>query len=80
VSAVVRKLYRDAGLTPPKGKGIHTLAFHKCVISIKKKIKTGKIAKTYVDKKTGKKMKTNPYKICMERLGIEKAVHKSHRR
>jgi len=28
----IKQLYRDAGLTPPKGRGIHTERAHKAVI------------------------------------------------
>jgi hypothetical protein len=37
MSEQIKKLYTDAGLTPPKGKGIHTEAFHRCVVSVMKK-------------------------------------------
>lgn len=36
----------------------------KCVEDIKLKIKEGKMPKTYIDKITGKRLKSNPYKIC----------------
>jgi hypothetical protein len=32
----IRQLYRNAGLKPPDGKGIHTTAFHKCVVKVTK--------------------------------------------
>ena len=31
---------------------------------IKMKIKKGKMPKTYIDVKTGKRLKSSPYKIC----------------
>jgi hypothetical protein len=38
MSEKIRELYRKAGQSPPKGnKGIHTLAFHKCVVDVSKK-------------------------------------------
>jgi len=37
VSERIRKMYRAAGLTPPKGKGIHTVMAHRCVIEYLKK-------------------------------------------
>lgn len=33
----IKQMYRKAGLTPPEGKGLHTKAFHGCVISYLKK-------------------------------------------
>ena len=36
----------------------------KCVEEIKMKIKKGEMPKTYVDKIIGKRLKSNPYKIC----------------
>ncbi|MDD1444072.1 hypothetical protein MEO93_27765 [Dolichospermum sp. ST_sed3] len=30
----VNAMYRKAGMTPPKGKGIHTKKFHKCVTDV----------------------------------------------
>jgi len=69
MSEEIRKLYQDAGFTPPKGKGIHTYEFHKCVVGVKKKIRDGKLPKT-----------TNPYSMCMKSLGVTKAVKPSHRR
>lgn len=38
--------------------------FDKCVDVVAKMIKSGKTKKTYVDKKTGKRKKSNPYAIC----------------
>ena len=37
MSERIRRMYIEAGLTPPKGKGIHTVAAHKCVINYLKK-------------------------------------------
>jgi len=33
----VKSMYKNAGMTPPKGKGIHTKKFHKCVTSVGEK-------------------------------------------
>ena len=33
----IKSLYRNAGFTPPKGKGIHTKIAHQCVVSYLKK-------------------------------------------
>jgi len=54
--------YKKAGLNPPKGKGIHTLAAHKCVIQYLKKGVS----------------KNEAWKRCMGGLGRNKAVKKSH--
>ena len=37
MSKKIRNMYRDAALTTPKGKGIHTPRAHKAVISYLKK-------------------------------------------
>lgn len=66
-SEEIKKMYRDAGLKPPDGKGIHTKKFHSCVIQ-----------NTLDAKKTGKKV--NPHAICMASLGKEKAVKKAHQK
>ena len=42
----------------------------KCVLEVKKKIKQGKIKKTYMRK--GKRVKTNPYAICKAALKRKK--------
>lgn len=36
----------------------------KCVKDVKLKLKKGEMPKTYIDPKTGKRLKSNPYKIC----------------
>lgn len=36
----IKKLYTSKGLTPPKGKGIHTFAFHKVASRL---MKEGKV-------------------------------------
>ena len=40
----------------------------RCVVDVKKKIKKGELEKTYEDKETGKKKKTNPYAICKAKI------------
>ena len=67
MSKAIKKIYKDAGLTPPKGKGIHTVKFHKCVVGCK------------VRKKKTKKPKSC-HAVCMSALGKKKAVKKAHRR
>ncbi len=42
--------------------------FDKCVREVKKKIKQGKIKKTY--KKGKRRIKTNPYAICRATLKV----------
>lgn len=37
MSIAIKAKYRKAGLKPPKGKGIHTAVFHRCVIKVTKK-------------------------------------------
>ncbi len=62
MSKAIRKAYRQAGLTPPKGKGIHTLRAHKCVIRYLKKGLS----------------KDEAWKRCVGGLGRNLAVKKSH--
>ncbi len=38
--------------------------FDRCVEKVSKKIKKGEVKKTYKDKKTGKRKKSNAYAIC----------------
>lgn len=33
----IKREYKKAGIKPPDGKGIHTLAAHKCVVNYLKK-------------------------------------------
>ena len=40
----------------------------RCVKDVKKKVKKGELDKTYKDKATGKRKKTNPYAICKASL------------
>lgn len=40
----------------------------RCVKDVEKKLKKGEMAKTYKDKETGKRKKTNPYAICKASL------------
>lgn len=65
----IKKLYRDAGFTAPKGKGIHTDKFHRCVVDVMKKIKAGKM-----------KAGSDPHAICMASLGADGAVKAEHRK
>lgn len=36
----------------------------RCVEEVNIKIKKGEMSKTYIDIKTGKRLKSSPYKIC----------------
>jgi len=65
----IKKIYRKAGLKPPKGKGIHTLKFHKCVVACK-----------VGQRKKGRKKVTSCHAVCMASIGRYKAVRKSHLR
>ena len=56
------KVYRLNQFMPKK--------LDKCVLEVKKKIKQGKIKKTYMRK--GKRIKTNPYAICKSALKRKK--------
>jgi len=64
MTEAIRKAYKQAGQSPPDGKGIHTLRAHKCVIS-------------YLNKGFSK---DEAWKRCMGGLGRDLAVKKAHRR
>jgi len=36
MTEAIRKIYRDAGLKPPDGKGIHKQKFHEIAVAIKR--------------------------------------------
>ncbi len=40
----------------------------RCVEDVEEKVKKGELSKTYKDKKTGKRKKTNPYAICKAKI------------
>lgn len=63
MSKAIKAAYKKAGLKAPKGKGIHTLRAHKCVISY---LKEGL-------------SKDEAWKRCMGGMGRDAAVKKSHR-
>ena len=66
----VNKSYDDAGVEPPKGKGIHKVAFHERAAKIMGSMK-----------KAGKKVNRNmAYAIAMKQLGKKKSVLKSHQK
>ena len=66
----VNKAYDEAGVTPPKGKGVHTVAFHERATKIMESMK-----------KSGKPVNRNmAYAIAMKQLGKEKSVLKDHRK
>lgn len=60
----IKKLYRDKGITPPKGKGMHTKKFHE-------------IASAMIASGVPRNI---AYATAMKKLGKTKAVNKSHRR
>jgi len=64
----IRKLYTSKGLKPPKGKGVHTKAFHKCATGYAAKIKSGEMTQK------------EAYKRCMGALGKKRAVKPAHQR
>ena len=66
MSAAIKKKYRDAGLKPPKGRGIHSEAFHTMAIAIKKENPSYSMSRCYA--------------IAMSKLGRNRAVKKGHRR
>ena len=65
----IKAMYKKAGLKPPKGKGIHTVKFHSCIV----KCKVGQ-------RKKGRKKVKSCYAVCMSSLGREKAIRKEHRK
>lgn len=62
--ARIKKAYTSKGLTPPKGRGIHTQKFHN-------------MASAMMAEGTPKKI---AYATAMKKLGKNKAVNKSHRK
>jgi len=62
------QLYKSAGLTPPKGKGVHTMKFHRCVTECA--TKQGGVIEG----------KVNCHAVCMASIGKKEAVHKAHQR
>lgn len=69
MSKEIINAYKKAKITPPKGKGIHTIAFHELAIDIMKPMKKGGLTK---------KEKGIAYATAMGILGPKKAVKKSH--
>lgn len=65
MSQAIRRLYKNANLKPPDGKGIHTVRFHRLTIDTKKK---------HPDWSMGR-----CYKYAMGGLTSEYAVKKPHR-
>jgi len=68
----IKDIYRKAGIKPPKGKGMHTEAFHRRAVQIMK----GYLGKGGLTKKE----KQIAYATAMKRLGRNKSVNPSHRR
>lgn len=66
----VSEAYDEAGVAPPEGKGIHTVAFHERAAKIMGSMK-----------KSGKGVNRNiAYATAMKQLGEDKSVLKSHRK
>lgn len=66
----VNSAYDDAGVSAPKGKGIHTVAFHERAAKIMGSMK-----------KSGKKVNRGvAYATAMKQLGRDKSVLKNHRK
>ena len=71
-TADINKMYSDAGLPTPDGKGEHTKAFHKLAVGIAKDyVKSGDSPKEALSK---------AYPTAMKQLGRDKAVKKAHQR
>lgn len=68
----VKELYRERGLVPPTGKGIHTMKFHWCVVKCAEK-QGGVIDKS-------EKGGVNCWAVCMASVGKEEAVRPAHQR
>lgn len=66
MSQAIKQMYRQAGLNPPKGKGEHTMKFHRCVVQCAK------------DQGGVIEGKVNCWAVCMASVGRDKAVRKSH--
>lgn len=60
----IKKIYKKAGIKAPKGKGEHTVKFHKRATTIKKS--------------NPKMPMSEAYAISMTQIGRDKAVNKSH--
>jgi len=65
MSERIRAIYREKGVSPPDGKGIHTAEFHDMATSIKRDNPDYPMSRCYA--------------IAMGKLGRDKAVKKSHR-
>lgn len=64
MSSRILKLYQKAGVKAPKGRGVHTEAFHKMAIAIKKANPSYNLSRCY--------------SITMSNLTRNKAVKKRH--
>jgi hypothetical protein len=67
----IKNIYSSKGLKAPKGKGEHTVKFHKIASAILKS--ESKDGITNKEKKIA-------YATAMKKLGRNKAVNKSHRK
>ena len=64
MSATIRKLYRQADVKAPDGKGLHTKKFHEIAVAIKRDNPNLSMSSCYA--------------IAMKKLGRNKAVKQSH--
>lgn len=76
----IKKIYRKAGVTPPKGKGVHTAKFHKMAAGILKSMKPKSESVDITEWTPSEEQKRIAYATAMKRLGKQKAVKKGHRR
>jgi len=68
-SKTIKKIYSSKGLKAPKGKGEHTVKFHKMASAIMKSESKGGLTK---------KEKSIAYATAMKKIGRNKSVNKSH--
>jgi len=67
----IKAMYRKAGMKPPKGKGIHTKKFHRCVTQVGKK---GKVDNPYAVCMSSMGRDAAVKKSHQRSEGVEKAV------
>ena len=75
LTANIKRIYKVHNVQAPKGRGLHTAAFHRIVAGITKA--NGSSDPNDVHDKSGKKI--NPWAIAMKKLGPAKAMKKLHR-
>jgi len=69
MSKEIKTLYKEAGIKPPKGKGMHTILFHKKAISI---------MKGYMSNGLTNEERNISYATAMKLLGKNKSLKKKH--